>query len=104
MVKFKIQFDERIPTILTIIKGANPYDSDELADMFEKYLKAEYDIQDDDTVKDVYETGIANVIDEDFDEFLNDWFGISNFLEIYTEDYGFHYDDNCVSFKFNLLD
>ena len=106
MVKFNFTFDERIPEILTIIKGVknNPYSSGELADMFSAYVAKKYDFDDNSTVKDVYDSDLSENINSDFADFLFDAFGVSNFVEIYPQDYGYHYSDNTVSYIFDLLD
>ena len=106
MVKFNFTFDERIPEILTIIKGVknNPYSSGELADMFSAYVVKKYGFDDNSTVKDVYDSDLSENINSDFADFLFDAFGISNFVEIYPQDYGYHYSTNTVSYIFDLLD
>lgn len=106
MVKFNFTFDERIPEILTIIKGVknNPYSSGELADMFSAYVAKKYGFDDNSTVKDVYDSDFFDNINSDFADFLFETFDVSNFVEIYPQDYGYHYADNTVSYIFDLLD
>ncbi len=106
MVKFNFTFDERIPEILTIIKGAktNPYSSGELAEMFSAYVVKKYDFDDNSTVEDVYDSDLFDNINSDFADFLFDTFDVSNFVEIYPQEYGYHYSDNAVSYIFDLLD
>ena len=106
MVKFNFTFDERIPEILTIIKGAkaNPYSSDELAEMFSAYVVKKYGFDDNSTVEDVHDSDLFDNINSDFADFLFDIFGVSNFAEIYPQDYGYHYSTNTVSYIFDLFD
>lgn len=106
MVKFNITFDERIPEILSVIKGAknNPYSSGELAEMFTAYVVKHYDFNENTTVKDVYDSNLSSTIADDFGDFLFETFGVSNFVEVYPRDYGYHYAENSVSYLFDLLD
>lgn len=41
---------------------------------------------------------------DDFGDFLFETFGVSNFVEVYPRDYGYHYAENSVSYLFDLLD
>lgn len=106
MVKFDFTFDERIPEILTIIKGAknNPYSSGELAERFSAYVVKKYGFDENATVKAVYDSDFFDNINSDFADFLRVTFGVYNFVEIYPQDYGYHYDENTVSYLLYYLD
>ena len=106
MVQLNFTFDERIPEILSVIKGAknNPYSSGELAEMFTAYVVKKYGFDENTTVKAVYDSDLFDNINSDFADFLFETFGVSNFVEVYPRDYGYHYVENSVSYLFDLLD
>ena len=106
MVKFNISFDERIPAVLNVItrRVNNPVSEGELAECFEDYLKGVYEDNDLETAQSVYDSIMLEDIVDDFSDFIFDYFGLTDFPECYLVNYGFHYDENSVSFKFDLMD